>query len=299
MILETMDLPLAIALTPVAGAIAAQQLWSRLRDRADLKTREERAEAARREALSAMETATREAQRAQRSRDEFLSRMSHELRTPLNAVIGFARVLESNRAGNQRPEDIRMLQRVRASGEELLRLLEDVLEQSRIARGNLTVETSEVDVASIAGRVVARYARAAAAKGLRLQGTLPALPERVRLDPGHLEHVLEHLIENAIKFTGAGSVTVELVADEAGRPESLIVADTGIGIPMDRLEEIFQPFQQVDTSASRSYGGAGLGLPLARELCVAMNCGLTVASEPGRGSRFIVTFPGRGWHNSL
>src|SRR5687767_9485918 len=116
-----------------------------------------RAEAARREAMRAMEKALREAEAAKKSRQEFLARMSHELRTPLNAVIGFSRVLENNRAGNQRPEDIQLLGRVRAGGEQLLRLVEDVLDQSRIERGHLTLVLEETDVSVIVRNVVKTY----------------------------------------------------------------------------------------------------------------------------------------------
>jgi signal transduction histidine kinase len=255
-------------------------------------TPDERAAAAQREAMSAIHDAIVATERAHRTRDEFLSRMSHELRTPLNAVIGFSRVLEANRAGNQRPEDLQLLGRVRAGGEQLLRLVEDVLEQARIARGNLTLDVSDADVVAVVQRVIAIHAPRAAMKGLHLDATLPLEPALTPLDAGRFEQVLDHLVENAIKFTASGGIHVELIADEdSGAPIRLVVSDTGIGIPAERIEQIFEPFAQVESDRRRSYGGAGLGLPLARQRCAAMSCVLSVASKPGKGSRFIIEFP--------
>ena len=218
--------------------------------------------------------------------------MSHELRTPLNAVIGFTRVLEKNGAGNQRPEDVQMLSRVRAGGEQLLRLVEDVLDQSRIEQGQLTLAFDKVDVAQIARGVVASYRSAAVAKGLRMLAVLPDAATPIALDGARFEQVLRHLVDNAVKFTGAGSIKITLVTDAAsGRPTRLSVADSGIGIPAERLDQIFVPFEQVEGGSRRSYGGAGLGLPLARQLCEAMGCQLAVESTVGSGSRFTIRFP--------
>ena len=225
-------------------------------------------------------------------REEFLSRMSHELRTPLNAVIGFSRVLESNRAGNQRPEDLELLRRVRASGEQLLRLIEDVLDQSTLQRGELALEMGDVDVCDIAARVVANHRNAAMAKGLRLRSVLPDGAAPVRLDRVRFAQVVQHLVDNAVKFTGSGTIRVSVSVDAVTRrPLRLTVADTGIGIPDDRIERIFQPFEQVDGTRRRAQGGAGLGLPLARQLCATMGCRLTASSAVGRGSRFTISFP--------
>lgn len=252
----------------------------------------ERAEAARREAMRAMQQALIEAEAAKQTRDEFLARMSHELRTPLNAVIGFSRVLENNKAGNQRPEDIQMLGRVRAGGEQLLRMVEDVLDQSRIERGQLDLAFADTDVTVIVRRVVKNYRSMAALKGLKLQMELPTDVPLVRLDAGRFEQIIQHLVDNAIKFTSEGIVKITLVSDAATRrPVRLIVSDTGIGIPPDQIEEIFEPFAQAETGHRRSYGGAGLGLPLARQLCEAMDCRLTVESQVQAGSRFVVRFP--------
>ena len=292
MIPSLTEFHIALAVAPFAGLMAIREFWSRRRQQETLRAREEEAQRAKHEAMRAMQDALNAAQAAQRSREEFLARMSHELRTPLNAVIGFSRVLEKNNAGNQRPEDIRLLGRVRAGGEQLLRLVDDVLDQSRIERGQLALALDAVDVVAVASRVVASYRSAAAAKGLRILAVLPPVAAEVPLDGGRFAQVVQHLVDNAVKFTGSGVVKVTLVTDAATlRPVRLIVADTGIGIPQDRLDRIFIPFEQGEGSTQRSYGGAGLGLPLARQLCEGMGCRLTVESEPGTGSRFTIRFP--------
>lgn len=226
------------------------------------------------------------------ARDEFLARMSHELRTPLNAVIGFTRVLESNKAGNQRPEDLQLLGRVRANGEKLLRLIEDVLDQSRIELGELAVDIADTDVVEITSRLVEHYRPQAAPKGLCIEALLPSSAQPVRLDPRRFQQVVGHLLDNAVKFTRAGSITVRLETDRRmGRPVRLSIADTGIGIPAEKLPRIFTPFEQVDGTSARNFDGAGLGLSLAMELCIAMGCRLDVRSEVGKGSEFTITLP--------
>lgn len=240
----------------------------------------------------AVDDALLAADAARRAREEFLARMSHELRTPLNAVIGFSKVLEANRAGNQRPEDIEMLRRVRSGGEQLLRLIENVLDQSDVEEGSLALAPERADIAALTERVVAQHRAGAAAKGLRMVSVLPPESPRLMIDPRRFEQVLGHLIDNAIKFTDHGSIRVVMVTDAAtGRPMSLAITDTGIGIAADRTERIFQPFEQGDNSRRRSYGGSGLGLPLARRLCHAMGCQLLVESRQGKGSKFIIRFP--------
>jgi signal transduction histidine kinase len=258
----------------------------------DIEVREEKATRAEREAQRAMMEAHTAIDLANRTREEFLARMSHELRTPLNAVIGFSRVLESNRAGNQRPEDIELLKRVRSGGERLLNLIEDVLEHSQAERGQLEFALKATDVVAIVNRVADDYRGAAVAKGLSLRTVLPANAAPIALDASRLAQALEHLVDNAIKFTHQGDVIIMLATDAATRaPSRLVVSDTGIGIPESGLATIFQAFHQVDGGARRFYDGAGLGLPLAQRLCVAMGCHLAVESEVGHGSRFTIKFP--------
>jgi signal transduction histidine kinase len=229
---------------------------------------------------------------AERDRSEFLARMSHEFRTPLTAVIGFARVLESNRAGNQRPEDLQMLRRVRAGGEQLLRLVENVLDHSAMELGTVTPEIRDIDVLATIHHAADPYRSQAAAKGLRLLVLLPDYAMTARLDRDHLERALGHLLDNAVKFTASGVIKIKLATDMAtGRPLRVTVSDTGPGIPAHALDRIFEPFEQVDGSARRKHDGAGLGLRLALQLCNANGCGLTARSEVGQGSSFTITLP--------
>jgi signal transduction histidine kinase len=273
-------------MTPLAGALAVRELWSRHRTNSELRAREQLAERSRQEAVAAAEA-------ARRTREEFLARMSHEFRTPLNAVIGFARVLQANKAGNQRPEDLAMLERVSAGGEQLLRLIDDVLDQSLIRHGQLALTLEEVDVGHVTAHVLPRHRQAAEARGLRFEAVVPPSTPTVRLDRRRYEQVLSNLLDNAVKFTERGSVRVVLVSDLAGCPLRLTVSDTGIGIPAHRLEEVFEPFGQAETGHGRSHDGPGLGLSLARRLCHGMGCQLVVESRQGAGSgsRFTVVFP--------
>jgi len=286
------DLQFSLAIVPFIGAMAIRELWSRLHSSADLRAREESVQVIRREAMRAMQDALIATQAAHKAREEFLGRMSHELRTPLNAVIGLSRVLEKNLAGNQRPEDLQLLSRVRASGELLLRLIQDVLDQSQIERGKVAFSVGDTDVVAICKNVVESYRTIAISKGLRILSVVPESAPTVRLDAGRFEQVLRHLVDNAVKFTVSGVVKVTLVFDASSRlPTRVIVADTGIGIPVEQIDRIFVPFEQIDASPKRHYGGAGLGLPIARQLCEGMGCRLTAESEAGRGSRFTIHFP--------
>jgi len=275
--------------TPIA---AVRRTLARWRADRDPKARIARADETRREAAHALHEAIVASQAAQKTREEFLSRMSHELRTPLNAVIGFAKVLESNRAGNQRPEDRELLSRIRANGEQLLRIVDDVLSHSEVTSGQMILAPDPADVAAIASRVVETHSGAARSKGLRLIADMPSSAPPVALDARRFEQVVDKLLDNAVKFTRHGEVRVRLVTDPmTRRPAQLVVEDTGIGIPADRLKSVFEPFEQADAGKSRAYGGAGLGLPIAHRLCEAMGCELHVQSTVGAGSRFSVRFP--------
>lgn len=285
------DIDVAMAVAPFTAIVVARELWLRRRSRRELREREEQTERVRREAMRAMHEALVAERAAQQSREEFLSRMSHEMRTPLNAVIGFTRVLEKKNSGA--PENVQLLGRVRAGGEQLLRLVEDVLDQSRIEQGRLTLCLDDADVAALVTRAVAPLRTAALARGLRFVAVIPASCTPVPLDGGRLVQVVQNLVDNAVKYTRTGTVKVTLVTDAAtGRPTRLTVADTGIGIPPERIEQIFRPFEQAQNGREREYDGVGLGLPLAKQLCDAMRISLDVESVVGKGTRFTLRFPG-------
>ena len=218
-------------------------------------------------------------------------RLSHEIRTPLNSVIGFSRVLKENRTGNQRPADLAMLEAIRANGERLLALVEDLLALSIAKPTDESVGLPLVNVVAIAQGAVEKWRDVAERKQLSLCLNVESY-DLVRVDPVKLGKLLDKLIGNAIKFTPRGGIVVT-VARRNGwtAPGSVIVEDSGIGIPADQLLTIFEPFSQVDGSTTRRFEGAGLGLPIAKSLAESMGCRLDVQSAPGEGARFEVAFP--------
>jgi len=220
---------------------------------------------------------------------ELLSRLSHELRTPLNSVIGFSRVLGTNRAGNQRAEDLAMLERIRASGERLLDLVEDLFDVTAPSPPAATLVP--VNAAAAAATAVRENLRTATQKGITLDLVIEA-DGMVLLDAARLLRVVRKLVSNAVKFTARGGVVVTVRARvETGLPAAIEVRDTGIGIPSALQGAIFEPFVQVHGGTRRAHEGAGLGLSVARTLAESMNCRLAMESEPGVGSQFVLIFP--------
>jgi signal transduction histidine kinase len=218
--------------------------------------------------------------------------MSHEFRTPLNAVLGFSQLLQQRSL----PEDVaRFIGHIHDAGEQLLALVSDVLDLSRIEAGEMRLEEAEFETAPLLDTVLAMVRPQADAKGLALVADVPAtLPRRLVGDALRLRQVLLNLLGNAVKFTAAGSVTlrVHVLAAEAG--QALLrfdVADTGIGIAPEQQMRIFEPFTQADASTTRRFGGTGLGLSIVRRLLDMMGGTLTVESQLGSGSTFSVTLP--------
>jgi PAS domain S-box-containing protein len=234
------------------------------------------------------------AEAASRAKSDFLSRMSHELRTPLNSVIGFARVLRRNGAGRFAPEDLTYLDRVQANGEHLLKLVNDILDVSKIEARRVSVELGTVRLDALVREIVEQLEGQPRGAGVALRATVPSTPIAVQTDARLLRQVLINLVGNALRFTHSGQVVVSLVVDgSTQRALRIDVADTGIGIPVDRQRAIFEPFEQADSTTSRAYGGTGLGLSIARSLCEALGYSLSVDSVPGRGSTFSVHITGQ------
>ncbi len=220
---------------------------------------------------------------------DIVERLSHELRTPLNSVIGFSRVLRQNKKGNQCPSDLKMLEAIRANGERLLGLVEDLVALS-ITQSMSTIPPY-ANVAAIAGEVVTRWREQAQLRGLTLTLKVESY-DLVRVDPVRFAKLLDKLVCNAIKFTPAGSVTVTIARPNGwAAPVSLVVADTGIGMSPSQLTTMFEPFSQADGSTARRFEGAGLGLHIARSLATSMGCSMFATSELGKGTRFEITFP--------
>lgn len=240
-------------------------------------------------ALNEADLRTREAVSANRAKSEFLARMSHELRTPLNAVIGFANVLLRNKDGTFRERDLTFLDRIQKAGVHLLGLINGLLDLAKIESGKLQVEASLTDVRALIDEIVAQFEVQAEAKGVEFVVAYPAGPiQPVTTDRAKLAQVLLNLVANALKFTSHGRVTVQVTASEQGVPESISVTDSGIGIPANRLDAIFEAFEQADRTTEAIYGGTGLGLPISRALCEMLGYRLDVQSTVGVGSTFTV-----------
>ena len=233
--------------------------------------------------------ALEQSQSAGRAKSEFLANMSHELRTPLNSVIGFAQVLLRNKKGNLAEGDIAYLQRIRDNGTHLLSIIDDILDLSRVEAGRLEVELGDVDLAQLAEEVLGSVG-AGAQPGVEVRTDIPAGLAPLHTDRNRLRLVLFNLIGNALKFTPQGSVRVRVLA-EGARPRAIEVVDTGIGIPPERLADVFRPFEQADNTTRRRFGGTGLGLSISRSMCELIGCRLEVESRPGVGSTFRIVLP--------
>jgi len=285
-----------LAAGSVIGFLTAGVLWSLLRTRSHALELAARMTASLRRsqkelsaALESEEQARREADGASRAKSEFLANMSHEIRTPMTAILGFSELLLE---GEPSEEDRRRhLLTIRRNGEHLLSIINDILDLSKIESGRLEVEAMPVRVRSLVDEVVALFGPRAEAKGISLSVEIDSgVPLEVRTDPVRLRQVIVNLVGNAVKFTETGSVRIS-VARDRDDPKKLriAIADTGIGIPPEKLADIFLPFQQADTSTTRHYGGTGLGLAISSRLIAMLGGRISVTSSPGTGSTFTFT----------
>jgi signal transduction histidine kinase len=240
---------------------------------------------AERGARARAEDAQREAEAANRAKGEFLANMSHELRTPLNAIGGYAQLMELGLHGPVTEEQRTALRRVQAAGRHLLGLINDVLNYAKIESGSVQYALAAVDLREVLAATTPLVEPQRLAKGLAFATRPPDAECLVWADRDKLVQVLLNLLSNAVKFTPAGGrVSLDVRVD--GDMAVLTVADTGIGIPADRLDAVFAPFVQVDSRRARAYEGTGLGLTISRDLARGMGGDLTVTSEEGRGSTF-------------
>jgi PAS domain S-box-containing protein len=242
----------------------------------------------RRRSEEALRAARDAAETASRAKSEFLARMSHELRTPLNSVIGFANILLKNKAGNLAEQDVAYLNRILDNGKHLLLLINDILDLSKIEAGKVELEAESVDLAEVIATTVSQFEAQLGAE-VRIRTTIPSALEPCHTDAARLRQVLINLVGNAVKFTEQGEVHVSVeTLPDSPRPVRIRVQDTGIGIPADRLDAIFEAFEQADSTTARRFGGTGLGLPISRALCELLGFRLEVRSELGTGTEFTI-----------
>ncbi len=229
-----------------------------------------------------------EAKQSEEAKSRFLANMSHEIRTPLNGVLGMAELaLEAKPDAEMRS----YLETIRSSARALLEIVDDVLDLSRIEKGRMRLEEAPFALRQLVDDMLPLIAAQAERKGLRVEVRMAeGLPRAVMGDAGRLRQVLMNLLSNAVKFTAHGWVRLEVAPEGDGRIR-FSVTDTGIGIAPDKHREIFGAFVQADSSASRSYGGAGLGLTISQHLVRLMGGELQVESAPGRGSCFSFSIP--------
>jgi CheY-like chemotaxis protein/signal transduction histidine kinase len=233
-------------------------------------------------------------ERASRYKSEFLANMSHELRTPLNSSLILAKLLSDNVPGNLNGEQVRFAQTIYSAGNDLLHLINDILDISKVEAGKLELMPEDLPIRRTVEGLGRTFEPLAKQKDLRFMVTVePNVPPTLHTDRQRLEQVLKNLLSNAVKFTEQGDVSLTVSATDEGWVQFTVV-DSGIGIAQDQQERIFEAFHQADGTANRRFGGTGLGLSISRDLTSLLGGTLVVSSTPGQGSTFTLSMPRNG-----
>lgn len=242
------------------------------------------------EAQQMLEDRARELERASQYKSEFLANMSHELRTPLNSSLILSKLLADNPAGNLSGEQVRYAESIYSAGNDLLTLINDILDISKVEAGMLEIRPEQMSVRRLVEALKTAFEPVAQNKGVAFVVELDArMPPAFFSDRQRVEQILKNLLSNAFKFTEHGQVTLRLSLED-GQP-SFAVSDTGIGIAAEQQELIFEAFRQADGAITRRYGGTGLGLSISRDLALLLGGTLSVTSQPGEGSTFTLRLP--------
>ncbi|HUG40381.1 MAG TPA: PAS domain S-box protein [Longimicrobiales bacterium] len=286
---ELLVVPLEVRDAPLGVMTFARPARSRPYDEEDARLAAELAL----RAASAIDNARlyRDREESDRAKTDFLAVVSHELRTPLNAITGYAELLVGGISGPLNETQQNQIERIRVSAGHLAQLIDEILTFARMEGGRETVEPERVDAAQIVREAAMVLQPAARAKELPLTVDVPAGAVEIFTDPGKLRQIVVNLLSNAVKYTDAGMVEVTLRATADGI--ELTVSDTGIGIPPEEQERIFEPFRQVQSPNTRTTGGTGLGLSVSRRLAHVLGGRISLQSAPDEGSTFTVQIPSR------
>ncbi|MES2063327.1 MAG: response regulator [Bacteroidota bacterium] len=227
-----------------------------------------------------------------RYKSEFLANMSHELRTPLNSILVLARILKDNKPLNLSEDQIKYASVIFNAGNDLLTLINDILDLSKIESGKLDMQNEDIKISDILNDMQSLFAEVASNKKINYSTNFSGVPPTIYTDKVRVEQVIKNLLSNAFKFTPeGGTISINAVAGPVAETISFKIKDSGIGIPAEKQRIIFEAFQQADGSTSRKYGGTGLGLSISRELASLLGGNITLSSQPGQGSEFVLTVP--------
>ncbi len=236
-----------------------------------------------------LEEKTRQLEIASAHKSAFLANMSHELRTPLNAIIGFTRIVMRRSKERLETQQYENLEKILTSGQHLLALINEILDLAKVESGRIEIRPGEVALAVVLEQCLRTIEPLVDASAVSLVGAFDGALPPMYVDEEKLRQIVINLLSNAVKFTAVGSI--ELRASAANGSVEIAVADTGIGIPADRLERVFEEFEQVDGASRRAHGGTGLGLAIARRLARLMGGDIRVESTPDVGSTFALDLP--------